>query len=160
MNKIIIGIDPGTNTGFAAKDLKAGAFLEIKTVGIIEAMKDVERYMETYGRENVYLVFEDARKRRWFGEKGKEALQGAGSIKRDCSIWEEFCNYKNIQFIAPAPAKGKTKYTSEYFKRLTGWKQRTSEHSRDAVILVYGFNLVNLKLHFGRQLQGMEYGMV
>lgn len=148
MNKIIIGIDPGTNTGFAVKDLKTGAFLEIKTTGIIEAMKSVERYLDAHGRDNLYIVFEDARKRRWFGKKGKESLQGAGSIKRDCSIWEEFCTYKNIQFIAPAPAKGKTKYPSEYFNKLTGWKHRTSEHARDAAILIDWFNLANLKLHF------------
>lgn len=148
MKKIIIGIDPGTKTGFAVKYLNTGKFIEIKTMSILEAIKNVESYLDVYGRDNLYIVFEDARKRRWFGKKGKESLQGAGSIKRDCSIWEEFCTYNRLQFIAPAPAKGKTKYSVEYFNKLTGWKHRTSEHARDAAILIDWFNLANLKLHF------------
>lgn len=143
-NKIIIGIDPGTKTGFSVKDLKTGEFLQIETLSIVAAMAEVKIYLDRYGRDKVYLVFEDARKRRWINdshmnESRKKGLrQGAGSIKRDCNIWEEFCDYNDIQFVAPAPAKGRTKHTAEYFQRLTGWKSRTSEHARDAAMLIWG----------------------
>jgi hypothetical protein len=32
-----------------------------------------------------------------------------------------------------------TKWAADYFARVTGFKGRTSEHSRDAALLVYGW---------------------
>ncbi|NJO28537.1 MAG: hypothetical protein HC874_14105 [Richelia sp. SL_2_1] len=145
-DKILIGIDPGTTTGLAVKNLSnRGVFLEILSGGILDMMDIVKKYKD---QACLYLVFEDARKRTWFSNKDREALQGAGSIKRDCAIWEEFCKKQGINFISVPPAKGKTKYTADFFKRLTGWEGRTNEHSRDAAMLAFGFNAYNLKLHF------------
>lgn len=128
----IAGIDPGTKTGIAIWNCKAQRFEAILTSGIVCAM-------ETVRAHNVDLVrIEDARKRRWYGNAGREKLQGVGSVKRDCAIWQEFCGYYDIQFQAVAPQKGQTKWSAEYFKRVTGWDDRTSEHSRDAAILVFG----------------------
>ena len=86
------------------------------------------------------MIFEDARHRTWFGkDKNISAkLQGAGSIKRDCSIWEDFLQDYEIPFRAVPPQKGCTKWTEEYFKMVTGWKGKTSSHSRDAAVLVFG----------------------
>jgi hypothetical protein len=86
----------------------------------------------------IRIILEDARLRTWFGEKGREALQGAGSIKRDCSIWCEFAELHGIALKSVKPAKGATKWDAETFKRVTGWKERTNEHARDAAMLVYG----------------------
>jgi hypothetical protein len=36
------------------------------------------------------------------------------------------------------PAKGATKLDPDFFKALTGWKKRTSEHARDAAMIVFG----------------------
>ena len=144
--KRIIGIDPGVHTGFSVKNLETGTIERVETMDILDAMDAVKTYLNT--SEDIWLVFEDARLRTWFAEKGREALQGAGSIKRDCSIWETFCKKYNVRYLAVKPTKGKTKYTSDFFNRLTGWKGRTSEHARDAAMLVWGFNRNNLKLYF------------
>jgi len=146
--KRIIGIDPGVHTGFSVKNLDTGFIERAETMDILDAMDAVKEYLNTPELKDIWLVFEDARLRTWFAGKGREALQGAGSIKRDCSIWETFCKKNNIRFLAIKPAKGKTKYTSEFFNRLTGWKGRTSEHARDAAMLTWGFNRNNLKLYF------------
>lgn len=146
--KIIIGIDPGTKTGFAYKNLKTQEYIAIKTLNVLEAIQLAKDLIEQHGKENTYLVFEDARQRKWFGKSGREKLQGAGSIKRDCAIWEKFCEGAGIRWKAQAPKKGATKYSADYFKRITGWQGRTSEHARDAAILIHGYSLVNIKLHF------------
>lgn len=65
-------------------------------------------------------------------------MQGAGSVKRDASIWEEFCTDYEIPFRALPPIKGGTKLQPDYFKALTGWKGKTSEHARDAAMIVFG----------------------
>lgn len=136
--KLIIGIDPGAQTGLATWVPSENRFQTITTYSIIQAMN----YCLLAIRDGIQIEirFEDSRKRKWFGNAGREKLQGAGSIKRDCSIWQEFCEYHSIPFIAIAPQKGSTKWTSAYFKGITGYTGRTSEHSRDAACLVFGAN--------------------
>ena len=136
MSQIIIGIDPGVKTGMALWNCKTQQFEFIKTLSITEAFQRCRMWKLGNGLNEIY--FEDARLRTWFGNAGREKLQGAGSIKRDCSIWQEFCEYYEVPFQAIKPAKGNTKWSAEYFKRLTGWKNRTSEHARDAAALVFG----------------------
>ena len=131
-----IGIDPGTHTGMAVWDSKEGKFLSLETLPIHRAMVEVMNLR--IGRE-ILVVFEDARQRKWFGKGDTNAKkQGAGSVKRDCSIWEEFCKDYGIPFRAIPPVKGATKITPEYFKLISHYQGRTSEHSRDAAMLVIG----------------------
>lgn len=135
---ILIGIDPGVQTGLAVSI--NGKLTRVETHGAVSAMREVLHLCQ-YGLPtgaSPLVRFEDARKRKWFGSKGPEALQGAGSIKRDCSIWEEFCELHKIPFAPIAPAKGSTKWSDAQFRRLTGWEGRTSEHGRDAALLVWG----------------------
>ena len=136
MSRVIAGIDPGTKTGVALWSPKKQAFKSIETVGIVSAMRRIITAMSPDIEVAVY--FEDARLRTWFGNSGREKLQGAGSIKRDSAIWQEFCEYYKIPYQAVKPEKGQTKWGAEYFKRLTGWEKRTSQHARDAAALVFG----------------------
>ena len=136
---IYIGIDPGTHTGVAIWDNKQQDFVELETLPIHQALIKVMMWRDRIGHD-LQVVFEDARQRTWFGrDKNTNAkLQGAGSIKRDCSIWEDFLTDYEIPFRAVPPQKGCTKWTEEYFKMVTGWKGKTSNHSRDAAVLVFG----------------------
>lgn len=147
MTDIYIGIDPGTHTGIAVWSSKERKLLSVETKGMYEATEDILFIAERYGPNNILVRFEDARKRNWFGNSGREQLQGAGSIKRDCSLWEEFLTAKNIPFAAVAPKANRTKMKQEAFAKYTGWAKRTSEHARDAAMLVFGLisnvNIVN-----------------
>ena len=138
---ICIGIDPGTHTGVAVWDTREGKFLSLETLPIHRALRYVLHWCAE-SRENKHdlqVVFEDARQRTWFGRGDTDAkLQGAGSIKRDCSIWEDFCKDYGIPYWAKPPVKGATKISAEYFKTISGYQGRTSEHSRDAAMLVIG----------------------
>lgn len=135
---ICIGIDPGTHTGVAVWDTREGKFLTLETLPIHDALDLVRRYANINNRD-MQVVFEDARQRKWFGKGDTYAkLQGAGSVKRDCSIWEDFCKDYDIPFQAKPPVKGATKVSAEYFKMVSHYTGRTSEHSRDAAMLVIG----------------------
>lgn len=136
--KYYIGIDPGVNTGLSLWDGENKKFIIIKQMNIIEALF----YCATMSVENTFFRIEDARKRKWFGKAGREQLQGAGSIKRDCQIWEEFMNHikANCEFVAPK--NNKTKLNAIQFKNITKWPGRTNEHNRDAAMLVFGFEAV------------------
>lgn len=136
---IYIGIDTGTHTGVAIWDGKGKRFLSIKTMPIHEALYKLHDYI---GLTYVTVVFEDARKRTWYGtqtaSRDRARLQGAGSIKRDCTIWEEALTDWGIPFEKVAPRNNMTKLSAEQFRRITGWTEQTNEHGRDAAMLVFG----------------------
>ena len=135
--KILIGIDPGVNTGFAVS--KNGNLVKVASMTITQAMKEISHIL-MYKPEKIKIYIEDARKRRWYGKNSNAKQQGAGSIKRDCSIWDDYLNEIGIDFelVNPKDQKGLTNLTKEEFRVITGWQGRTNEHARDAAMLIYG----------------------
>lgn len=133
-----IGIDPGKNTGFAVWHRDSRYLAEVSTMSITEAIDRVKMMADILGKENIRLFIEDARKRKWYGETGRERLKGAGSICRDCTIWEDFCREQGLEYRMMAPSAGCTKLGASQFKALTKWQGKTSNHARDAAMLVFG----------------------
>jgi hypothetical protein len=134
-----IGIDPGVKTGFAVWSSE-GKFVEISTLNIYTAIKRVLEYNKDY---NVVLVIENPNT--WIGfnkgDKGSTSrLQGAGSIKRDYSVWETFANEESIQIYPVKLTQNLKKIDAKIFHRYTGWGKQTSVHSRDAAMMVLDFN--------------------
>ena len=156
---VYIGIDPGDNTGLAVWDSHARAFLVVATLPLHKAMQEVIKWAHApetacYRKgSKVRVVCEDARQRTWFAPERNASeyrgkLMGAGAAKRDAKIWEEFLSDKDVAmpydyesgltFEMHKPQKGGTKWPAETFAAVTGYRGRTSEHSRDAALLVYG----------------------
>ena len=138
---IVVGIDPGQNTGLAVWDTVSRAFLDIRCSGIVDAMRYLSELQSE--RQIGLLVFEDARKRKWLPrEKSlkefKGRAMGAGSVRRDSAIWEEWCRTYAIPFVAVPPRPGLTKLSDIQFQGITGYDRRTNEHGRDAAMLVFG----------------------
>ena len=148
---IYIGIDTGVNTGIAVWDCDKQQFDSIETVKIHTALLAVKNIVLANPYTEVVVRFEDARQRRWIPdthdirrEMGRR--QGAGSVKRDCQIWEDFLSDNGIRFEARAPKNNATKMNADYFKALTKWPKRVSNHARDAAMLVFGEYGTTLKL--------------
>ena len=133
--EILIGIDTGVKTGFAVWDIQSKKLLEVSTCSILEAMERVMHY-KSGESELKGLYIEDARKVKYKTSAIK--AQGAGSIKRDCQIWEEFTIRHKIKATFLRPNKKLTKFSKGKFGQITGWEKRSSEHARDAAMLVYG----------------------
>jgi hypothetical protein len=131
----IVGIDPGVTTGFAVAEVGKG-LTRVEGMKIHRAIDEVKALHAAWLLRLV--VFEDARLRKWLGTKGREAAQGAGSIKRDCKIWEDFLQELGCPYQQIAPQKGATKWSAEYFAKVTGWEARTNNHGRDAACLIIG----------------------
>ena len=109
--RIIIGIDSGTQTGFAVWDRANNNLLQVSTLKIHQAMEAVLEYkraLEVHHEHTILVRVEDARLRKWFGNSGREKLQGAGSVKRDAVIWEDFLTDHEIPFEMVAPKNNKT----------------------------------------------------
>ena len=138
MQKVIIGIDPGKITGYAVWDPR-DRVLVYSASGPIHKIMGLVMFWGAGGPEKIMVVVEDARKRSWFGNSGPERWKGAGSIMRDCTIWEDFLTDNGIPFKMVAPRKGGTKWPLSVFKKVTGVTGRTNEHERDAIALVFGY---------------------
>ena len=137
-----IGIDCGVNTGFAVWSIERKDFLLVESMEIHKALFQVMDYLKREKKVKVFI--EDARK--WSGgihktkEEKASVAQGAGSVKRDAKIWEDFCNDLEIPFSLLRPNNRITKLTKEQFKAITGWTGRTNNHARDAGMLVFQRN--------------------
>jgi TATA-box binding protein (TBP) (component of TFIID and TFIIIB) len=136
--QVMIGIDCGVNTGICVYIPDTKYLRLVATKKIHEAMDDV-KYWKSVTPGGILVRVEDARKRTWFGKATKEVLQGAGSIKRDSKIWEDFLKDLNVDYEMVAPKNNKTKLSAPVFSKMTGYPLPTNEHGRDAAMLVVGF---------------------
>ena len=142
-----IGIDTGVHTGYAEWDCKNKEFVLVKTMKIHEAIFRVQERIRTWKRKGFHFVIrvEDARQRKWFTDKYakdghmRNIQQGAGSVKRDASVWEDFLKDENVDFDMVPPKNNATKMTEQAFRGLCHYQGRTSEHGRDAAMLVFGY---------------------
>ena len=133
---LLIGIDTGTNTGYAIMRQSDPTSLFCQTLPIHNALALVfNLHREDF---KILVRVEDARLRKWFGKTGNEVKQGAGSIKRDAEIWEAFLEDKGIDYELVPPKANKTKLSAVEFAKLTGYSVITSEHARDAAMLIFG----------------------
>lgn len=136
---LIFGIDPGTKTGVAIWNPKRQAFIEIKTTSILKAMDLVHSFTKPkFKEQKILCVIENPNLRKWFGKAGTERLQGVGSIKRDFAIWLEFFEWRQIEYLQMHPKNIRTKLSKKSFYEITGYSGITSEHSRDAGMMVFG----------------------
>lgn len=139
---LLVGLDPGTETGVAQWST-AG-----KVLGMVESMAIHRAMALVYGLPQraageLLVIFEDARQHRIYvpaHQRNDAALQGVGSVKRDCAIWEDFLTDHSIPFITRKPSSRRTKRTTEEFRAITGWTARTNNHGRDAAMLIAGVN--------------------
>lgn len=128
----LIGIDPGVKTGYA-RAVKG----ELQDIGDGD-QQQIKQYVLYWNQKKpVKVIVEDARLRKWYGNNSYGKAQGAGSVKRDCQMWESFLQKHDIDYEMIHPIKGGTKLKAKAFRNITGWKGRTNEHKRDAAMIVF-----------------------
>jgi len=137
--EFLIGIDCGVNTGFAVYSKSEKKIIEI---GSHKIHYSIER-VKYWSQFSILVKVEDARLRKWIPKQANEKSErgrreGAGSVKRDATIWQDFLEDSGIDFEMVAPKNNKTKMSSDYFKKVTGYSAQTNQHARDAAMLVFG----------------------
>lgn len=134
----LIGIDCGTNTGLAIWNVAKQEFVSIQTLALHRAFDKVKTFFETVSVNT--LVFIENPKT-FVPFKGNNTIsarvQGAGSIKRDFAAWEDFFNDYKFPFVPTSVIGSKKKVDAVFFEKITGVKYRTSEHARDAALVVF-----------------------
>ena len=144
---IFIGIDPGVKTGYAEYWPSERTLYTVGTFKMDQARQLILNNI-AISNISICVIIEDARKR----GGSPETRFGAGSVTRDCKLWEEWLEDNNIPHVFVRPRRFNTKNDAALFQQVTGWKGRTSNHARDAAMLVYGTNnipIVNVKMLSG-----------
>jgi hypothetical protein len=136
-SELLIGIDTGKNTGFSIYDRNSGTLIEVECYLIHQVM---ERFIgQEFNGKKVFVYVEDARQAVHGRGSAIDAnkAQGAGSVKRDATIWFDFLTEHGIPFHMVRPNKSSTKLDAATFKKVTGWQGRTNSHGRDAAMIVF-----------------------
>lgn len=145
--KYIIGIDPPK--GLAVWDKMSKSFCMVSTLdfwGIIEVLNKFNSISKNCNINiKVYCEAPHLNKPLFFRKnldnekKRNRAAQNVGMNKMTSKLIIEYCNINNIEIIECRPTKKSlTKLTHDEFFKLTGYTKRTSEHGRDAAMLVWG----------------------
>ena len=139
----LIGIDCGTHTGLAIWNVAKREFVSIETLAIHRAFEKVKLFFETVSKNTVIYIESPKTFVPFTQKKGAKQVniaarvQGAGSIKRDFAAWEDFFNDYKFPFVPTSVIGGAKKIDAVLFAKITGVKYRTSEHARDAALIVF-----------------------
>lgn len=136
-SKIMIGIDPGTETGIAIYDPESKKIISIYTLNLGMSFSLIQSILGV--GSTVFVICEDARKRKGNLPTDKNRLQGAGSIKCESKVWEQLLDSFFIPHLMTKPSE--TKMNPSFFEKMTGYRGRSSNHGRDAAMKVFGITL-------------------
>lgn len=140
--RTVIGIDPGTNTGYAVWNVQRGAFDEVECMKVHKVLTELYELWNNNPTSEYLIRIENPNTWKPFGGKRNNAiLQGAGSIKRDYAILTDALTDWGIPFEGVSLHAAPKKLTAEAFRKLTGWQERTNQHGRDAAMLCYKYKV-------------------
>lgn len=161
---LVLAVDPGTRTGLARvhRNTSAGpgepayVWAALECLPLHRALLTVWETVTEAAQvdERVLVVVEDARQiGAWGASKDRGAslarAQGAGSIKRDCAIWQEALDdlrrecgpdLLRLNFVRPAGGPFRKLSQADLLLR-TGCPLTGNAHARDAAGLLWAYFL-------------------
>lgn len=134
---MLIGIDPGMNTGIA--HFEAGKLVRLMTI----EPHQIERHLDQWKPAGV--VFEDSRllSHTWTTVKSRAAAlkmaRNVGEVDAYCRLIFTFCAERRIPVLSISPKGKGAKMDHDSFCELTGWFGQTNEHKRDAAMVAWPY---------------------
>ena len=136
---LVVGIDPGLETGWATYDVLYNEITEAVTT----TFWGVWAKADLMNVEQVLFVVEDpARNRPVFdhnvaGVAAREKIaQNVGGNKREARLLIEGLHLRGFCVVEVRPST--QKWSSNMFRGITGYDKRVSQHVRDAARLAWG----------------------
>lgn len=146
MKGVVIGIDPGQQTGVAI--YRAGLLETLLTLSPWEIAAFIERQHES-GINRV--IFEDSRQTQHIfsaHKPGKRSLshpeqlkvaRNVGQIDAWCHLIFNVCAERGITCHGISPLRKGAKLNAIDFQKLTGWSRLSNEHTRDAAMVAWPY---------------------
>lgn len=157
---VLVGIDPGAETGVAVWSPRRGALLRVASGSFwsvvdllwqdtlpVGGVNSVKTHLFGQPRWHVAgVVVEDPRglpiyaRNRGFGRGAADRIaRSVGRIDRDVELWATWLRAQGYAVRLSEPQK-RTKWDAADLARYTGWTASTNEHGRDAARLVVGLS--------------------
>lgn len=136
---LILGLDPGMNTGVA--HYLDGALVLLETIGPNEIERTLREAMPAR------VVFEDSRLQSHTWTRGKGAAASAkmarnvGQVDAWCYLITAICGELGIPAHGISPAGKGAKVQADAFSVITGWKGSSNEHNRDAAMVAWPYRM-------------------
>ena len=137
MSKIIVGLDPGVNTGWAM--FRDGELITLQTINPWDIDEEISECFPNR------VIFEDSRlqSHTWTMAPTRAAAakmaRNVGQVDAWCALIVGICGRLGIPAHGISPkGKGK-KLNAEQFKAATGWTGSSNEHTRDAAMVAWPY---------------------
>lgn len=144
-----IGLDPGVKTGFCLYDNTARKIVKLCTLEFWEVFDIISQLNDSYitGIKRLKFVIENpALNKPTFNKEGgntalkmQKIAQNVGYNKREAMLLIEGIRRLGYEVKEVVPSKKsayKGKITKQFFNKLSGWTGSSSQHARDAGMLV------------------------
>ena len=134
---IIMGIDPGVNTGIAI--YRAGQLDELRTIAPHEIADCI------HGQQPSRVIFEDSRLTSFMFTQVKsraaalKMARNVGEIDAWARLIVAVCGELGIACHGISPKGKGAKVGAIEFARLTGWLSPSNQHVRDAAMVAYPY---------------------
>ncbi len=145
--RYFIGLDAGVNCGVAVWNVAGERFDRLETLDFWRAFETVL----TFDPSEVIIIIEDPSQNAPLFDKGvrgarkRERLaQTVGGVKRESTLLADGLARKGYRVRRIRPRT--RKLGADTFRRLTKHQGRTSQHARDAGMLVYGLRNIPAEL--------------
>lgn len=146
---MIIGIDAGVKTGIAIFENRR--LVDLKTLTPYQAIcffqentGNITKAIIEYSKGQSYIFNQRAgMSKAVLGKLGRNI----GQVDGLCDIFIECLEYNKIEVHKYTPLDKGSKWNKEEFQYFFPlWKNRTNQHERDAVKIVFKFNLKNSRI--------------
>lgn len=137
---MVLGIDPGANTGIAV--FVDGKLISLETI----APHQVGDYIKASGAQRV--VYEDSRliSHTWSTAPSRAAAlkmaRNVGEIDAWCRLITQVCADMSLSVLGISPKGKGQKLDAAEFERVTGWSGQSNQHCRDAAMVAWPYRVV------------------
>ena len=140
--RVVVGIDPGAETGLATIGATTGAVLAVSSAGPLETIRQLEALAHEGVLAGAYL--EDSRDLPIYARHGGKnrgqrdrVARSVGRVDGLTDLYVRLLASLGVPVQTVEPVRS-AKWDAETCARITGWSARSNVHGRDALRIVYG----------------------
>lgn len=136
---IILGIDPGANTGLAT--YIDGKLAALETISPVQIARRIE------AANPARVVFEDSRllSHTWTQVQSRAAAlkmaRNVGEVDAWCKLITAVCEELGIPAHGISPKGKGAKMDAKAFECMTGWKGCSNQHERDSAMVAWPYRM-------------------
>lgn len=144
LRTFVVGVDPGTNTGFAFYNRKTSKLLLSGTANFCRVIDLIE---QSFPHKDEVTIFVELPSKFLYDRNDVQdgivrdrKNQFMASVRREAELMIAMLRHKGFDQVVDVPPVHGAKWTQEKFRLFTGSRKQTNEHERDAVRLAIHYS--------------------